>query len=124
MSFNLLARTRRQLALLAALPVLSVSPSRHSEDEELVQLNQGRFGSQENADESGPSAFENPTFVQSNLIESFHNLALQQKLQQRKNHQLYQLLAKLSEKIDDMSTRNVNGASANNREDNNRHPLR
>ena len=80
MSFNLPARTRQQSTLLATLPGSSGSPSRHSEDEELVKLNQGRFGSQENADESGPSAFENPTFVQSNLIDSFNNLALQQKL--------------------------------------------
>ncbi len=80
MSFNQPARTRQQSTLLAALPGSSVSPSRYSEDEELVQLNQGRFGSQENADESGPSAFDNPTFDKSNFIDSYNNLALQQKL--------------------------------------------
>ena len=95
-----------------------MSPSRHSEDEELVQLNQGQSGSQENADESGPSAFDNPTFDQPNFSDSFNNLALQQKHQQRQNQQLYQMVARLSEKIDDLSTRNVNGASANNGEDN------
>ena len=60
----------------------------------------------------------NPTFDQSTFIDSFNTLALQQKLNQRKNHQLYQILAQLTEKIDDLSTRtNVNGASANNGED-------
>ncbi len=95
-----------------------MSPSRHSEDEESVQLNQGQFKSQVNADESGPSAFMNPTFDQSTFIDSFNTLALQQKLNQRKNHKLYQILAQLTGKIDDMSTRtNVNGPSANNGED-------
>ena len=94
-----------------------MSPSRHSEDDVLVQQNQGQSGSQENANESGPSAFDNPTFDQSNFVESFNNLALQQEHQQRQNQQLYQLVAKLSEKIDDLSIRNL-GASANNGLDN------
>ena len=119
MSFNQPARTRQQSAMLAALPGSSVSPSRHSEDEEFVQLNQGQFGSQGNDDESGPSAFvNNPTFDLSTVADSFNTIALQQKLQQQKNHQLYQLLAKLTEKIDDLTTRNDNGASANNGEEN------
>ena len=113
MSLNQPAKTRQHSAQLAALPRSSVSPSRHSEDEEFVQLNKGQFRSQENADESGPSAFMNPTFDHSTFIDSFNTLALQQKPNQRKNHQLYQILAQLTENIDDLSTRtNVNGPSA------------
>ena len=118
MSLNQPARTRLQSALLAALPERSRSPSRHSEDEVPIQLNQGQSGGQENADESGPSAFDNPVFDESNVVESFHSLALQQKQQQRQNQQLFQLVAKLSEKIDDLAIRNRNGTSTNNGYDN------
>ena len=118
MSLNQPARTRLQSALLAALPERSRSPSRHSEDEVPIQLNQGQSGGQENADESGPSAIDNPVFDESNVVESFHSLALQQKQQQRQNQQLFQLVAKLSEKIDDLAIRNINGTSTNNGYDN------
>ncbi len=81
MSLNQPARTRKHSAQLAVLLGSSVSPSRHSEDEEFVQLNQGQFGSQEIADEGGPSAFvNNPTFDLSTIVDSFNTLALRQKL--------------------------------------------
>ena len=86
-------KTRHHTAtLLAALLGASVSPSRHSE-EEFVQLNQGQYvepigpyGILETTDEkTGPSQFDNPTFDPSTTVESFNNLALHQKQQQRKN---------------------------------------
>ena len=88
--------------LLPTLSATSVSPSRHSE-EEYVQLNQGPYGILELADErTGPSRVDNPTFDPSTIVDSCNNLALQQKQQQRQNQQLVNLVAKLSEKIDDL----------------------
>jgi hypothetical protein len=57
-------------------------------------------------------------FDESNVVESFHSLALQQKQQQRQNQQLFQLVAKLSEKIDDLAIGNRNRTSTNNGYDN------
>jgi hypothetical protein len=63
MSFYQPVKTRQNtVALLVALPRESVSPSRYSKEEELIQLNQGPFGITRSADGSGPSAFANPSF--------------------------------------------------------------
>ncbi len=96
------------VALPKALPGASVSVSRHFEEEEYAQLNQRTYGILDINERTCLSQFDNPTFNPSTIVDSFNNLALQQKQQQRKNEHLFHLVAKLSEKIDDLkATRSV-----------------
>jgi len=75
--------------LIVAVQCASVSPPRHSEEKEYVQLNWGHYeepigpyGILETTDErTWPSPFDNPTFDPSTIVDSFNNLALHQKQQ-------------------------------------------
>jgi hypothetical protein len=54
-----------------------------------------------------PFQFDNPTFEPSTIVDSFNKLALQQRHQQRQNQQLFHMVAKVSEKIDDLKATKV-----------------
>ncbi len=49
----------------------------------------------------------NPTFDPTTLIDAFQSIVLQHRDQQRANHQLYHLVATMSEKVDDLSMKNT-----------------
>jgi len=101
-----------------------MSPSRHTE-EEYVSLNLGQheeligpYGILETADEGTMSSqFYNPTFEPLAIVESFKNLALQQKQEHRQNKQFFHLVVRLAEKFDDLKATRV-AASDYEREEN------
>ena len=95
--------TRQRAAVIASLQ--GASPGSASFDDASLQLNQGQPENRDSDREASTSNVNNPAFDQLTLIEAFNNIALQQRDQQRANQQLYHLVATLSEKVDELSSK-------------------